>query len=165
MVTDWERTPRNKKEELTKIIQAETINEEEEEDIARKDNTSEVVSSSPDGNKNPVSDVAEPVPKLYYVVSSPWVNAWLAFAYASKTSPDPGPCNNEMLLSKDINKKCYVPREGMSRTRKGRKADYRHVTEETWQQICNLYPGSGPFIKVNFIEVGSRSALLLFQLF
>ena len=94
-----------------------------------------------------------PIVRLYYAVSSAWVNAWLAFAFASKTSPDPGPCNNDMLLFKDTDNKCYIPEEGMKLTRKGRKGDYRHVTEGMWKQICISYPGSGPAIRVNFVEV------------
>lgn len=138
---DWERPPRNKNSELIKFMQEENA---EAESIAEA-NAEVIIENHADKKEDPG--------KLRYVVSSPWVNAWMAFSYALKTSPDPGPCNNMALLCRDEEAKCFVPQEGVLMTRRARKGDYRMVTEGMWKQICDLYPGSGPAIKVLFKEV------------
>ena len=36
--------------------------------------------------------------------------------------------------------------------RKNKTGDYRRITKEAWQVYCELYPGSGPAISVDFVE-------------
>jgi hypothetical protein len=86
-------------------------------------------------------------------VSTAWINAWLAFTYAHKTSPDPGICNNDVLLMRDDVNKCWIPRPELVMDKGKRTGDYRRVSEATWREICSLYPGSGPSIKFTFKEV------------
>ena len=147
---DWERAPRNKNAELIKFMQEESAEEE-----ASAEANAEI------STDKSTSDKKEEPGKLQYVVSSPWVNAWVAFAYALKTSPDPGPCNNMALLCRDEENKRYVPQDGVHMTRRSRKGDYRLVSEGMWKQICALYPGSGPAIKVLFKPVGATVINLL----
>ena len=91
--------------------------------------------------------------KLVYILNTPWVNAWLAFVHAMKSSPDPGPCNNKILLERDDVNKCWKPLQELKLASRTVRGDYRHVTPETWAHIQKLYPGSGPSIKVQFKEV------------
>ena len=91
---------------------------------------------------------------MVYAVNAPWVNAWLAFVHTLQTSPEPGPCDNSILLERDEENKCWIPIPELVLARKAKRGDYRHVTQETWKHICKLYPGSGPAIKIpNFVEV------------
>lgn len=91
---------------------------------------------------------------MVYVVNVTWVNAWLAFVHLLKTSPEPGPCDNTILLERDEENKCWIPLADLVLARKAKRGDYRHVTEETWRHINKLYPGSGPAIKImSFKEV------------
>lgn len=99
--------------------------------------------------------------KLCYVVNTPWINAWLAFVYVNKTSPEPGPCGNDVLLDRDEENKCWTPKADLVLARKSKVGDYRLVTPETWQHICKLYPKSGPAIKVLFKEVRDQIISLL----
>lgn len=153
---DWDRPPRNKNDELIRIMQEEAAMEEADEELMAAAKAKEKKPRLKSANAQPVQEEegdSDDESKLYYVVSSPWINAWVAFAYASKTSPDPGPCCNDVLLMRDEEGKRYVPQDAVTLTRKGRRGDYRHITEGTWKQICSLYPGSGPAIKVNFKKV------------
>jgi hypothetical protein len=147
-------------------MQEETAMDEADEDHANNEWEHKLVSIESSGNVNKtvngVPPVAQPVEKLYHIASSAWVNAWLAFAYASKCSPDPGPCNNQTLLFKDKENACYAPHDGLKLTSRGAgKGDYRHVSEGMWRQICVSYPGSGPAIKVLFKEVGAGKLMFL----
>jgi len=149
---DWDRPLRNKNDELIRIMQEETAMEEalKEEQAMKKPPPLRSANAEAVEEEEDEESVKE---KLYYVACSPWVNAWVAFAFASKTSPDPGPCCNDVLLDRDEASQCFVPKDALKLTRQGRRGDYRHVTEGTWKQICVLYPGSGPAIKVNFTPV------------
>lgn len=126
----WDRQKRNKEEEMAQII---------ETDSSVPDDV--IVEDGAEGKDDDDG-------KLVYVVNVTWINAWLAFVHLLKTSPEPGPCDNTLLLERDEENKCWTPATELVLARKSKRGDYRHVTEETWKHIYKLYPGSGPAIKV-----------------
>ncbi len=93
--------------------------------------------------------------ETWNIVSTLWIQAWLAFVHYNKSSPAPGPCNNEVLLRVDTENNCWVAKEGIRMATSKVTGDYRRVSTEMWKEICALYPGSGPEIKVDFVEVKS----------
>jgi hypothetical protein len=141
-VPGWDRPKRNREEEMAQIIETDSSMPEEEEEEGGDEEEG----------------------KLVYIVSVSWVNAWLAFVHTMKSSPEPGRCDNSILLERDEEQKCWVPLPDMVLARRSKRGDYRHVTMETWKHIAKLYPNSGPAIKVEaFVETGDHKADGLYE--
>lgn len=56
------------------------------------------------------------------------------------------------MLIADYENQKWVPRPDLVMARKNKTGDYRRITKEAWQVYCELYPGSGPAISVDFVE-------------
>ncbi|OQS04583.1 DNA polymerase lambda [Thraustotheca clavata] len=86
----------------------------------------------------------------YYVVSSAWYNAWLAYVQAPRSSvlsamaKPPGPISNYSLLY-FYNGRLY-PHADLNR---GEDGDYRFVNEEAWRMLTSIY-GGGPCISLQW---------------
>lgn len=82
------------------------------------------------------------------------MNAWLMYVHLNKNiNPNPGPCRNECLLDHNDPPTAWIPKKDLIMARKDKEGDYRRISKATWDLFCELYPGSGPAITVNFYEV------------
>lgn len=91
--------------------------------------------------------------KEWYIINTPWMRAWLLYCHLNKDiNPNPGPCRNECLL--DVNEAglAWVPKPDLIMARKEKEGDYRRISKETWDTFCEMYPGSGPAIRMEFHE-------------
>ena len=90
-------------------------------------------------------------------MDSAWITSWLAFVHFDPyNSPFPGPCNNMRLLHAnmdDLSSARWVPRQGLVMAVKSKAGDYRRVSETAWKLFCEKYKGSGPEIKMKFVQV------------
>lgn len=97
-------------------------------------------------------DQVEEEGKIWYVVSTGWMNAWLLYCHLNRgVNPNPGRIDNESLLESNSDKTAFVPKEGLEMARKNKEGDYRRISEAAWKALCEFYPGSGPAIKTEFI--------------
>lgn len=82
------------------------------------------------------------------------MNAWLMYCHLNKNvNPNPGPCRNECLLESNQELTGWIPKSELVMARKDKEGDYRRISKATWEVFCELYPGSGPAIRVKFYEV------------
>jgi hypothetical protein len=82
------------------------------------------------------------------------MNAWMLYCHLNKdVNPNPGPCRNECLLDLDEYGEAWVSKPGLVMARKDKEGDYRRISKAAWDVFCELYPGSGPQIKIAFYEV------------
>lgn len=82
------------------------------------------------------------------------MNAWLMYCHLNKNiNPNPGPCRNECLLETNSDSTGWIPKPNLVMARKDKEGDYRRISKATWETFCELYPGSGPTIKMNFYQV------------
>jgi hypothetical protein len=81
------------------------------------------------------------------------MNAWLMYCRLNKNvNPNPGPCRNECLLETNEDSTGWVAKEDLVMARKDKEGDYRRISKATWETFCELYPGSGPAIRLIFQE-------------
>lgn len=91
--------------------------------------------------------------KEWYIINTSWMNAWLMYCHLNKNvNPNPGPCRNECLLESNQASTGWVSKSDLVMARKDKEGDYRRISKATWEVFCELYPGSGPAIRVNFYE-------------
>ena len=74
-------------------------------------------------------------------------------------NPNPGPCRNDCLLVPNEEGTAWVAKPGLVMARKENEGDYRRISKAAWKAFCEMYPGSGPEIKVRFYEVPSALAM------
>lgn len=87
----------------------------------------------------------------WYIMESAWCRSWMAHVYSDTlTAPDPGPCNNRMLLAYDLETMAWTSRQSLKMDGQS-KGHYRRVTEDVWTKFKEMYPGSGPTIKTMFL--------------
>jgi hypothetical protein len=85
------------------------------------------------------------------VINTSWMNAWLMYCRLNKNvNPNPGPCRNECLLETNETSTGWVAKEALVMARKDKEGDYRRISKATWDTFCELYPGSGPSIRMIF---------------
>jgi hypothetical protein len=110
-----------------------------------------------EGELKRIMDADDPVEedgKIWYIINSAWVQAWLLYVHSNKNiNPNPGPCRNDCLLTPAEDNSIWVPKENLIMGRKEIPGDYRRISKECWEIYCELYPGSGPAIYVEFYEV------------
>lgn len=81
------------------------------------------------------------------------MNAWLMYCHLNKNvNPNPGPCRNECLLDTNPDEAGWVAKPGLVMARKDKEGDYRRISKATWETFCELYPGSGPTIRMKFYQ-------------
>lgn len=97
-------------------------------------------------------DQEEEEGKIWYVISSGWMNSWLLYAHLNRgINPNPGRIDNESLLDPNEDYTAWVPKPGLEMARKKHEGDYRRISEAAWKSFCEFYPGSGPTIKMEFV--------------
>lgn len=102
-----------------------------------------------------VDDNVEEEDKEWWIIDSTWVNAWLAYVhYAKNVSPAPGPVDNTTLLrlatDPDGLTRRWIPRDGLISAQKSKAGHYRRITKEAWLIYVELYPASGPEIRMTY---------------
>ena len=110
----------------------------------------------------------------WYVMSSPWIEAWLEYVNVQKginsryvrivEAPYPGPCDNSVLLKwalredENINdnevRYCWQAKKNLILASTTDIGDYRRVSKRVWETYKKLYPKSGPEIKMKYVNTG-----------
>jgi len=85
------------------------------------------------------------------VVDTNWFNAWMSFVHLDRnSSPNPGPCRNDRLVTFDEHTQRWVPRSGLVATDKRTNGNYSLMSPAVWEVFRDCYPGSGPEIKYTY---------------
>lgn len=81
----------------------------------------------------------------WFIISAPWVRSWLYFTEGGQREA-PGPVDNMILLQERADG-VLIPRTDRALDARGRQGHFRLVKGRVWRKFCELYPGSGPWIR------------------
>jgi hypothetical protein len=97
-----------------------------------------------------VNDSLQEGATTWYIIDSSWLSAWLYFAHYDKyTSPCPGPCRNDDLITYHHPSQLWIPRKNLVLATKDHPGHYCKINEETWNLFQECYEYSGPAIRFN----------------